>query len=291
MDGGVIQRQQATEADDFHGGRTVHSAPITSEYPGHVGMPLGHNHHAHSHPGPGNQSIPGTWRWRRRSSQRPGPVTHTGTDTGTDLVAPDHDPTGSPVIIPFTHAQFASPLAVRAHNHPHHHIHPQSQPNSPYTHPHALHHHQILPSHQSLSHSHLSDDSATVDGHFGTMEQIETQASDLRFLAQVPVLNPTSSPSLGPGSGAGRGGTPARTPGSAVGASTGAPIAYDNHASPSSASVGDNSAQGASASNANKRKSTDDGQGNGAKQTRSKRNRVSSGNLVTSTINPRTMII
>ncbi|PCD33242.1 hypothetical protein AU210_009474 [Fusarium oxysporum f. sp. radicis-cucumerinum] len=105
------------------------------------------------------------------------------------------------------------------------------------------------------------------------MEQIETQASDLRFLAQVPVLNPTSSPSLGPGSGAGRGGTPARTPGSAVGASTGAPIAYENHASPSSASVGDNSAHGASASNANKRKSTDDGQGNGAKQTRSKRNR------------------
>ncbi|KAF5604435.1 transcriptional activator acu-15 [Fusarium pseudoanthophilum] len=270
MDGGVIQqqRQQATEADDFHGGRTVHSAPITSEYPGHVGIPLG------SHPGPGNQSIPGTWRWRRRSSQRPGPVTH----TGTDLVAPDHDPTGSPVIIPFTHAQFASPLAVRAHshphNHPHHHIHPQSQPNSPYTHPHALHHHQILPSHQSLPHSHLSDDSATVDGHFGTMEQIETQASDLRFLAQVPVLNPTSSPSLGPGSGAGRGGTPARTPGSAVGVSTGAPIAYENHASPSSASVGDNSAHGASASNANKRKSTDDGQGNGAKQTRSKRNRA-----------------
>ncbi|SCO49576.1 uncharacterized protein FFMR_09739 [Fusarium fujikuroi] len=269
MDGGVIQRHQAIEADDFHGGRTVHSAPITSEYPGHVGIP----------PDPGNQSIPGndghggTWRWRRRSSQRPGPVTH----TGTDLVAPDHDPTGSPVIIPFTHAQFASPLAVRAHNHPrphhhpHHHIHPQSQPNSPYTHPHALHH-QIL-SHQSLSHSHLSDNSATVDGHFGTMEQIETQASDLRFLAQVPVLNPTSSPSLGPGSGAGRGGTPARTPGSAVGASTGAPIAYENHASPSSASVGDNSAHGASASNANKRKSTDDGQGNGSKQTRSKRNR------------------
>jgi hypothetical protein len=105
------------------------------------------------------------------------------------------------------------------------------------------------------------------------MEQIETQASDLRFLAQVPVLNPTSSPSLGPGSGAGRGGTPARTPGSAVGTSAGAAIAYDNQASPSSASVGDNSAHGASASN--KRKSTDDGQGNAGKQTRSKRNRVS----------------
>ncbi|KAM0556911.1 hypothetical protein ACHAPJ_005584 [Fusarium lateritium] len=90
------------------------------------------------------------------------------------------------------------------------------------------------------------------------MEQIETQASDLRFLAQVPVLNPTSSPSLGPGSGAGRGGTPGRTPGSAVGASVGA-VAYDNHASPSSASVGDNSAHGVSASNANKRKSMDDG--------------------------------
>ncbi|KAM0507830.1 hypothetical protein ACHAP8_000031 [Fusarium lateritium] len=104
------------------------------------------------------------------------------------------------------------------------------------------------------------------------MEQIETQASDLRFLAQVPVLNPTSSPSLGPGSGAGRGGTPARTPGSAVGTSAGAAIAYDNQASPSSASVGDNSAHGASASN-NKRKSTDDGQGNVGKQSRSKRNR------------------
>ncbi|KAF5612951.1 transcriptional activator acu-15 [Fusarium subglutinans] len=271
-----MEIQQAIEADDFHGGggRTVHSAPITSEYPGHVDVPLGH--HAHSHPGhqnmPGNDGHGGTWRWRRRSSQRPGLVTHTG--TGTDLVAPDHDPTGSPVIIPFSHAQFASPLAVRAHNHnhPHHHIHPQSLPNSPYTHPHALHH-QILPSRQSLSHSHISDNSATVDGHFGTMEQIETQASDLRFLAQVPVLNPTSSPSLGPGSGAGRGGTPARTPGSAVGASTGAPIAYENHASPSSASVGDNSAHGANASNANKRKSADDGQGNGAKQARSKRNR------------------
>ncbi|KAL4724057.1 hypothetical protein ACLX1H_008665 [Fusarium chlamydosporum] len=100
------------------------------------------------------------------------------------------------------------------------------------------------------------------------MEQIETQASDLRFLAQVPVLNPTSSPSLGPGSGAGRGGTPARTPGSAVGASAGAAIAYENQASPSSASVGDNSAHGASAPNANKRKSTDDGQGNAGKQTR-----------------------
>ncbi|GKU11160.1 unnamed protein product [Fusarium langsethiae] len=111
------------------------------------------------------------------------------------------------------------------------------------------------------------------------MEQIETQASDLRFLAQVPVLNPTSSPSLGPGSGAGRGGTPARTPGSAVGTSAGAAIAYDNQASPSSASVGDNSAHGASASN-NKRKSTDDGQGNAGKQTRSKRNRVSPPHLL-----------
>ncbi|KAJ4139904.1 hypothetical protein NW768_001253 [Fusarium equiseti] len=77
------------------------------------------------------------------------------------------------------------------------------------------------------------------------MEQIETQASDLRFLTQVPVLNPTSSPSLGPGSGAGRGGTPARTPGSAVGASAAAAVAYENQPSPSSASVGDNSAHGA----------------------------------------------
>ncbi|KAF5670582.1 transcriptional activator acu-15 [Fusarium heterosporum] len=104
------------------------------------------------------------------------------------------------------------------------------------------------------------------------MEQIETQASDLRFLAQVPALNQTSSPSLGPGSG-GRGETPGRTPGSAVAASAGAFIAYENQPSPSSASVGDNSAHGASASHANKRKSTDDTPGSAGKQTRSKRNR------------------
>lgn len=87
------------------------------------------------------------------------------------------------------------------------------------------------------------------------MEQIETQASDLRFLAQAPVPL-SNSPS----------------------------VAYDTprpggaHASPAgSASFGDNSASqhgdGAAAS-ANKRKSLDDG-GASAKQTRSKRNRVS----------------
>lgn len=85
------------------------------------------------------------------------------------------------------------------------------------------------------------------------MEQIETQASDLRFLAQaqVPLSNSPSvtyeTPRLGPQQG-----------------------------SPGSASFGGNSAapgdsMGASA---NKRKSSDDGLAS-AKQTRSKRNRVS----------------
>lgn len=99
------------------------------------------------------------------------------------------------------------------------------------------------------------------------MEQIETQATDLRYLAQAPVpLSDTAS-------------------------------AYDTpqpHASPSSASVGDNSAPptvigpnmhqhnhhhdggpGAltESSSSNKRKSIDDG-ASSSKQTRSKRNRV-----------------
>ncbi|KID62180.1 Casein kinase II, regulatory subunit, partial [Metarhizium hybridum] len=83
------------------------------------------------------------------------------------------------------------------------------------------------------------------------MEQIQTQASDLRYLAQAPAaLSDTAS------------------------------ISYDTprpgpHASPSgSASYGDNSAgigASAAASNANKRKSMDDGAAQ--KQTRSKRNR------------------
>ncbi|KAG8423915.1 hypothetical protein J3458_000762 [Metarhizium acridum] len=83
------------------------------------------------------------------------------------------------------------------------------------------------------------------------MEQIQTQASDLRYLAQAPAaLSDTAS------------------------------ISYDTprpgpHTSPSgSASYGDNSAgigASASASNANKRKSMDDGAAQ--KQTRSKRNR------------------
>lgn len=85
------------------------------------------------------------------------------------------------------------------------------------------------------------------------MEQIETQASDLRYLAQAPVaLSDTASVSYD---------TPRPGP----------------HASPSgSASYGDNSAAVAavSASNANKRKSIDDGSA-AQKQTRSKRNRVS----------------
>ncbi|CEI60542.1 unnamed protein product [Fusarium venenatum] len=257
-EGGV----RVAEADDFHS-RNIHSAPAVGNYMGHVESPLGRQYP--DTPGPGNNDV-GTWRWHRRRSQRPvqGQVPV--------AVAPDSTPGHF--------AQFASPLAVRAHIHPQTQTHFQTQaysyPQTPNTqHAHLqLQHEQILFSHSPHSHSPLVDNSAIVNGHFGTMEQIETQASDLRFLAQVPVLNPTSSPSLGPGSGAGRGGTPARTPGSAVGTSAGAAIAYDNQASPSSASVGDNSAHGASASNNNKRKSTDDGQGNVGKQSRSKRNRT-----------------
>ncbi|PHH91285.1 hypothetical protein CDD83_1050 [Cordyceps sp. RAO-2017] len=77
------------------------------------------------------------------------------------------------------------------------------------------------------------------------MEQIETQASDLRYLvAQAPVaLSDTAS------------------------------VSYDTpqQASPppsGSGAVGENSA-----ANANKRRSVDDGPGSGQKQTRSKRNR------------------
>ncbi|KAM0252722.1 hypothetical protein ACHAP5_001014 [Fusarium lateritium] len=243
--------RQAVEADDFQGrAAAVHSAPASAgEFYGHV---VPHQALVHHYPG---SSDGGTWRWRRRSSQR--------------SVATDLDPNSA--IIPFT--QFASPLAVRAHTHTHTHIHPHSyshphshSPNTPQ--PYAYQQRLLTSPHQLHSQSHLSQDPATADGTFGTMEQIETQASDLRFLAQVPVLNPTSSPSLGPGSGAGRGGTPGRTPGTAVGASAGASIAYENQPSPSSASVGDNSAHGASASHANKRKSTDDGPGSAGKQTR-----------------------
>ncbi|KAK6710204.1 hypothetical protein SNK05_004679 [Fusarium graminearum] len=271
-EGGV----RVVEGDDFHN-RNVHSAPAIGNYPGHVESPLGRQYPGT--PGPGNIDW-GTWRWQnsRRRSQRSvqGPAVR-GQVPVPAAVAPDSTPGHF--------GQFASPLAVRAHIHPHPqtqtHSHFQTQaysyPQTPNTtHAHHLHlqHEQLLfphshsHSHSPHSHSPLVDNSAIVNGHFGTMEQIETQASDLRFLAQVPVLNPTSSPSLGPGSGAGRGGTPAQTPGTSAGAA----IAYDNQASPSSASVGDNSAHGASASN-NKRKSTDDGQGNASKQTRSKRNR------------------
>ncbi|KHO01653.1 Casein kinase II, regulatory subunit [Metarhizium album ARSEF 1941] len=85
------------------------------------------------------------------------------------------------------------------------------------------------------------------------MEQIETQASDLRYLAQAPAaLSDTASVSYD---------TPRPGP----------------HASPSgSASYGDNSAAvaaSASASTASKRKSMGDGDGAAQKQTRSKRNR------------------
>jgi hypothetical protein len=96
---------------------------------------------------------------------------------------------------------------------------------------------------------------------FTTMEQIETQMSDLRYLSQAPVA-------MSPGAGAGGVGV--------------ASAAYDStpqpqaQTSPGSASVGDNSAQpGSTTSNSNKRKSIDDGSAAGSKQTRSKRNRVS----------------
>ncbi|QPG94319.1 hypothetical protein C2857_005689 [Epichloe festucae Fl1] len=81
------------------------------------------------------------------------------------------------------------------------------------------------------------------------MEQIETQASDLRYLAQAPVaLSDTASVSYDD--------TPRPGP----------------HGSPSgSAGYGDNSAAPGSASNTNKRKSVDDAAAQ--KQTRSKRNR------------------
>ena len=90
----------------------------------------------------------------------------------------------------------------------------------------------------------------------GDMEQIETQASDLRYLtAPVAALSDSASVSYE---------TPQPRP----------------HMSPGSAMYGDNSAlhddeasPGDGDGNANKRKSVDEA--GGAKQTRSKRNRVS----------------
>ncbi|RSL77537.1 hypothetical protein CEP51_008971 [Fusarium floridanum] len=155
------------------------------------------------------------------------------------------------------------PVPVPGHSHIHAH--------HPHSHPHAL------PSHPHHAHVHARAH-ASAGGPFGAMEQIETQASDLRFLAQVPVLNATPTPSSGPGPGVGPGGTPGGTPGVGVGASAAAAAGYDTtpqpqtQASPGSASVGENSAPSVSASNANKRKSLDDGSAAG-KQTRSKRNR------------------
>lgn len=95
------------------------------------------------------------------------------------------------------------------------------------------------------------------------MEQMNAQATDLRFLAQATVPLPAD---------------PA--------ASVSAYETPRTQASPGSASVGDNSAPaptnavtvtpgpGVADSNSSKRKSADDG-GSAAKQTRSKRNRVS----------------
>ncbi|KAG6016124.1 hypothetical protein E4U43_004169 [Claviceps pusilla] len=97
------------------------------------------------------------------------------------------------------------------------------------------------------------------------MEQIETQASDLRYLAQAPVPVPVP-----------------------VALSDTASVLYDHYESPrpqphrrspgappGSAAVGDNSAAapGSASANANKRRTTDDAAAQ--RQTRSKRNRVS----------------
>ncbi|KPM34139.1 hypothetical protein AK830_g12432, partial [Neonectria ditissima] len=130
-----------------------------------------------------------------------------------------------------------------------------------------------------LAHAPAPARAPEADGPFGTMEQIETQVSDLRYLSQAPVaLSPAAASASASGiavGGIGPGGVGAVTGGGAGGGAA-APN-YDStpqpqgHASPGSASVGDNSAHSVSASNANKRKSFDDG--SASKQTRSKRNR------------------
>ena len=107
------------------------------------------------------------------------------------------------------------------------------------------------------------------------MEQVATQVTDLRYLAEVPVPLPTDSSAAVAATFDGQSQLhqhqqqqhhqqhhqqqqqQQQTP-------------QTQHNSPGSASLGDNSAN----VNANKRKSFDDG-GSSAKQTRSKRNRVS----------------
>ena len=103
------------------------------------------------------------------------------------------------------------------------------------------------------------------------MEQIETQVSDLRYLAQAPVPGPLSESPASAGGGGGGGG------GGAGGAAYETPQPHSQGPmSPGSASIGDNSALFAgteTGASGNKRRAEDD-QGR-EKQTRSKRNRVS----------------
>jgi hypothetical protein len=107
-----------------------------------------------------------------------------------------------------------------------------------------------------------------LDGRRCTMEQINTQVSDLRYLAQGPVaLSETATSNYG---------TPRpHTHGSPGSASIG-----DNSALPMSDDAGtgngDGSGNGNGNGGGNKRKSAEDGTPAG-KQTRSKRNRVSRG--------------
>lgn len=163
--------------------------------------------------------------------------------------------------MPYDDRQLASTTtSIPLHNHYHH----QHQHAHPHAHVlrHALRHAHSYPH----SHRHASILlSPTADGRFGTMEQIETQVSDLRYLSQAPVaLSPTTGGQNGSG-----------TSGTAPGGSGGGGIGYDQtpqphtHGSPGPSSIGDNSAPSVSAS---KRKSLDDGS---SKQMRSKRNRVS----------------
>lgn len=109
---------------------------------------------------------------------------------------------------------------------------------------------------------------------FNIMEQIETQASDLRFLAQtapIAIANAAAAASE-ENSNNNNGTSPINA---AVASSSYETPQTQPHRSPGSASVGDNSAP--FAASASKRKSLDDGSLSG-KQTRSKRNRVSFGN-------------
>lgn len=130
----------------------------------------------------------------------------------------------------------AAELSAAGFQHPHRHFAPHPHPH-PHQHP-SFH--------------------GDADG-LQTMEQIETQATDLRYLAQAPVpLSDTASAYETP--------QPQGSPGSASVGDNSAPHTAGGHHHQGSYSNSD-------PSNPNKRKSFDDG-GSSAKQTRSKRNRV-----------------